>query len=246
MPSLKKAIEAEAVSWIAARIRRFSNRNLVVIDGKSLATDSKTMTKGLRRALWRSDYEDVERAIIKRLIKPGDKVLEGGGGLGLVSMTIAEIVGNENLLAYEASPRSFALLEANKSMNNFTFEVRNRALGHSNDPITFFNHENVLSSSSRPRDHTTEIKIESDDICDIIEQFRPNTLVLDVEGAEIEVIDRADLSSIDKIIAELHPHIVGDKALAPLYAKLFASGFVLDHANSWDNVVSFTKAHDDE
>ncbi|MBL4646815.1 MAG: hypothetical protein JKY99_10210, partial [Rhizobiales bacterium] len=77
IPSLKKAIQAESVSWLSARMRRFNSKKQVVVDGKTLAIDSATMTKGLRRALWRSDYEDVERAIIKRLIKPGDKVLEG-------------------------------------------------------------------------------------------------------------------------------------------------------------------------
>lgn len=238
--SLNQDIKALSASWLSARWRSLSASNRVEFDGIYLALDPK-MPRGLKRALWRADYEDAERAIIKRSIEPTDRVLEGGGGLGLVSMQIASIVGDENLLVYEASPSSHALMSRNVAANGFSFEIRNKALSDRDGNLQFFVHDNVLSSSSIERSGTNEINIPSDDIQTVINTFRPNVLVLDIEGAEVATLKRAPLASIDKIIMEIHPHLVGDAALSGLYQHLYQAGFVMNHDASWQKVLSFNR-----
>ncbi len=238
--TIHRDIKSLSASWLSARWRRWFGGNRVDFDGIHLALDPK-MPLGLKRALWRADYEDAERAIIKRSIKPNDRVLEGGGGLGLVSMQIATIVGNENLLVYEASPNSHALISKNAAANGFSFEIRNKALSDSDGSLQFFVHDNVLSSSAIARSGTNEINIPCDDIESVINSFRPNVLVLDIEGAEVATLKRAPLESIDRIIVEIHPHLVGDAALSGLYQHLYQQGFVLNHDNSWQKVLSFSR-----
>lgn len=238
--SISHDIKSLSASWLSARWRRWFGGNRVEFDGIYLALDPK-MPRGLKRALWRADYEDAERAIIKRSIEPTDRVLEGGGGLGLVSMQIASIVGDENLLVYEASPSSHALMSRNVAANGFSFEIRNKALSDRDGNLQFFVHDNVLSSSSIERSGTNEINIPSDDIQTVINAFRPNVLVLDIEGAEVATLKRAPLASIDKIIMEIHPHLVGDAALSGLYQHLYQAGFVMNHDASWQKVLSFNR-----
>ncbi|WP_306258242.1 FkbM family methyltransferase [Pararhizobium sp. IMCC21322] len=239
--SIDSDIKSQSVSWLAARWRRWFGGGRVNFDGIYLNVDNK-MPQGLRRALWRADYESAERAIVKRALKPTDRVLEGGGGLGLVSMEIARIVGNENLLVYEASPSSHALLSKHVAANGFSFEIRNKALSDKEGSLQFFVHDNVLSSSSIARNETKEISIPCDDIRSIVNSFQPNVLVLDVEGAEVDTLKRAPLNSIDKIIVEIHPHLVGDAALTGLYQHLYQEGFVLNHDNCWQKVLSFNRS----
>jgi len=238
-------IKALPASWLSARWRRWFGGNRVEFDGVFLAIDGK-MPQGLKRALWRADYENAEQAIIKRTIKPTDRVLEGGGGLGLVSMQIAKIVGDENLLVYEASPSSYAMMSKNVATNNFSFEIRNKALSDSAGSLQFFVHDNLLSSSSIERTGTSEISIPCDDIQSVIKSFRPNVLVLDIEGAEVATLKRALLNVIDRIIIEVHPHLVGDVALCGLYQHLYQEGFVLNHDSSWQKVLSFNRPDKNE
>jgi len=238
--NLHHDIKSLSASWLSARWRRWLGGDHVEFDGIHLAIEPK-MPRGVKRALWRADYEDAERAIIKRSIKPTDRVLEGGGSLGLVSMQIATIVGNENLLVYEASPNSHALMSKNAATNGFSFEIRNKALSDSDGSLQFFVHDNVLSSSAIARSGTNEINIPCDDIESVINSFRPNVLVLDIEGVEVATLKRARLDSIDGIIVEIQPHLVGDATLSGLYQHLFQQGFVLNHDSSWQKVLSFSR-----
>ncbi|MGJ8530549.1 MAG: FkbM family methyltransferase [Alphaproteobacteria bacterium] len=241
--NINQDIRAQSVSWLSARRRRWFGGGRVDVDGINL-TVGKKMPKGLKRSLWRADYESAERAIVKRILTPNDRVLEGGGGLGLISMVIATIVGNENLLVYEASPNSYATMSENVAANGFSFEVRNKALSDSEGKLQFFVHDNVLSSSSIERRDTKEISIPCDDIQSVINSFQPNVIILDVEGAEVSTLKRAPLDSIEKIIVEIHPHLVGDAALTELYMHLYHEGFVLNHDNSWQKVLSFNRPVD--
>lgn len=199
------------------------------------------MPDALRRSLWRGDYEGAERAIIRRIVKPGDRVLEGGGGLGLVSMALARIVGPENLLVYEASPTTFSLMTENFRANNLNVTFLNKALADSEGTLTFHTHDNVLSSSTIDRGGLRRIEIPADDIAAVVTQFKPTALVLDIEGSEINVIERAPLDHIRVLIAELHPHLVGDQALVRLYRRMFDCGFVLNHDNCWGRVAVFLR-----
>ena len=45
------------------------------------------------------------------------------------------------------------------------------------------------------------------------------------EGGEVDLLPQADLASVRELIIELHPHIVGDEAIAALIGALKARRF---------------------
>lgn len=186
--SLPYEIRHLAVSRRRAAWRRFTSRESVAVDGFKIAIDRKLMPSALLGTLFGADHEAAERAIIKRIIRSQDRVLEGGAGLGLTTLTIGRIIGAKNLLAYEPAQSTFAWLKRNLDLNGVAVEVRNRALSNRSGAGRFYVHANVISSSLFEREGTEATMVESDDIAEVIRAFRPTALVLDVEGAEAQLL----------------------------------------------------------
>jgi FkbM family methyltransferase len=221
--------------------RRLTRPRLVTIDGFIIEADEAQIGRTATKALWRGTYEAAERFLVRAALRPTDRVIEAGAGLGIVSMNIASIVGPGNVIVYEASPVTAAILQRNLRRNGFVIEVRQRGLSDSDLRERFVHAKNIRGSSSVAAPAGEALEIATDDIAGVLAVFPANTLVLDIEGKEIDVLLRAPLEMIDKIIVEIHPRHLGDAPYLPLYRRLFDSGFVLRHEFSLDDVLFFER-----
>jgi hypothetical protein len=70
-----------------------------------------------------------------------------------------------------------------------------------------------------------------------IAAHRANVLIIDIEGGEIDLLDRADLSPIRLIIMETHYWAVGAEATDKMIRRLIYQGFDIDVSISRDGVV---------
>jgi hypothetical protein len=72
---------------------------------------------------------------------------------------------------------------------------------------------------------------------DEIAKFGANTLLVDIEGGEIELLEEADLTNIDKIFMELHywPDRAG---VNRMIRKLICDGFAVDFSTTYTGVVT--------
>ena len=52
-------------------------------------------------------------------------------------------------------------------------------------------------------------------------------MIMDVEGAEAELFQFADLGGIRHILVELHPHIIAEDKVAGIVGRLESDGFVM-------------------
>src|SRR6185312_247994 len=142
------------------------------------------------KLLYRGNYEAEDILIIRTLLKPGDCVLEGGAGMGLITMTAARIVGEKNVTSYEPVPTTYSLLSENLRTNNFKVRHINRALGTKSGKISFNAQDDLLSSSFLKREGKGRtIEVLTDDITDALSESKANVLILDVEGGEIELLN---------------------------------------------------------
>jgi len=92
----------------------------VEIDGVYVCVDSHArqyMGEGLYRGILNGNYESDERELLRVAVRSGDKVLEIGACLGLTGMLAARIVGEENVLCYEANPEVEWLIRKNYELN---------------------------------------------------------------------------------------------------------------------------------
>ena len=239
---IRKALLARRESALSYWWRRLKRPRTIRIDGFVVEVDQRQIGRTATKALWRGTYEEAERFLVRRALKPGDRVIEAGAGLGIVTMNIAKIVGPENLLVYEASPLTADLLQRNLERNGFSIEVRRRGLSDTDKRERFVHSRNVRASSSVAFPEGFSLDIPTDDVARVVEEFRPNALVLDIEGKEVDVLRGPALEKIEKVIVEIHPRQIGDGVYVPLYRTLFDAGFLIRHELSIDNTLLFERA----
>ena len=205
--------------------RRLVNLKRLRIDGVLIDTRADVMPRFIRTALFKETYEAHERKIVAEVIKPTDRVLETGAGIGLVSLLCAKICGPQNVLSYEANRSVESLIRNNYSLNGWIPRLRMKAITTDGADVSFYVDSNVISSSLIDRNKGTQVTVASDSLAEVISDFLPSAIVMDVEGAEIDLLRQTSLEGISKLIVELHPHIVGDEAALSLREHLRQQGF---------------------
>lgn len=200
---------------------------IITIDGLRVCADRRLVSKTISKVLYRGHHELPERQLAGRFLHRGDRVLEIGAGVGLVSLVCARLVGAENLLSYEANPALEEVIRLNFRLNGMEANLRIAAAAPEAGETTFYFARDLYSSSLIDRHLGKAERVRCDALAAIVAEFKPTVLVMDVEGAEVDLLPVADLSGIDKMLLELHPWIVGQERIDDLIALIGSKGFVL-------------------
>ena len=195
-------------------------------NGVMLSTDPKTVPKTVRYGIFGGIYEAAEAALVQACLKPSDRVLEIGAGTGFISLLTAQTCGEENVFSFEANPAMEIVIRGNYNLNSCTPKLHMRAVTTDGEPITFHSADNLVSSSIYDRNlEGSKVTVESVALSNLLRDIRPTVIVIDVEGAEIDLLTSTDLTGVDRIIMELHPHIVGKEATDTMLRTLESKGF---------------------
>jgi FkbM family methyltransferase len=209
--------------------RRLRNLDTLRIRGVLVGTSKSGTPHSVRNALFKGVYEEHECDIVERIVRPGDRILEIGAGIGLVSLLATRLAGEGQVLSCEANPALEPLIRANYALNGWTPNLRMGAVAASAGKVSFHQNDNLLSSSRIDRKLAGKtITVESHSMDDLLATHAANIVIMDVEGSETELLARADLSIVTSIIVEMHPHIVGQQEIDKLLAKLKTDGFVVN------------------
>jgi FkbM family methyltransferase len=219
----------------------FSRSRTVVLDGFRISLENAFLDpRRIRSQLWTGRYEQQERAIIRAVVRRGDRVLEAGGGLGIVSLNIARIVGVDSLLIYEPQATVAAALRENGRRNGFELNVVERVLSSEAGQKDFWCDGPFVGASLHVR-KGQHCYVQADDIAAVAAQFRPNVLVIDVEGEEDRLIQRCPLTDIDLVVVESHPAMIGHRRISAMYAQLIMAGLDLVHDYTEGRTVTFMR-----
>ena len=206
--------------------RRLINLREIDYHGVRIGTAAEETPRSVRSALFKGTYEDYECQLVERMVRAGDRVLEIGTGIGVVSLLATRLAGEGNVLSCEANPALEPLIRANYARNGWQPHLRMSAVTADGRDLVFHQNDNLLTSSAHDRQLAGEtITVPSAPINDLIAEHAPTVLVMDVEGSETELLPAADLAGVQTIIVEVHPHIVGEEEIAGLLAGLEAQGF---------------------
>jgi FkbM family methyltransferase len=205
--------------------RRLFNVKTITLDGIVVSTELGTISKRVREGLFKGTYEEPERILIRQALHPEDRVLEIGGGIGFVSLLCATICGAANVLTYEANPQMVAIIQRNYTLNGISPMIRSKAITARDREVTFFVDDNIVSSSLHERKDGRPQTVPADPLDEVIAEWKPTTIVMDVEGAETTILPASELRGVKKLILELHPHIVGADAIAKMVQHLNMLGF---------------------
>jgi FkbM family methyltransferase len=234
-----KISQSLKASWRSART--FFRPKEVKLGMIRLRIDPNMMPDSMIRAIFRGSYEFGERAAVERMVKPGDRVVEFGGGIGAVSLTAAHIAGAGAVSVLEPQPQACELIRSNAALNQIQLNCENAAVAPEAGVREFFQSTNMISSSliDRGASHKhvrTVREVRTVALRDII-KTAPSVMIVDIEGAEIELLQSAQLDPVQVVIIEMHPNIVGAEAVAALDIAFHAKGLVgiphLRHADTY-------------
>lgn len=75
----------------------------------------------------------------------------------------------------------------------------------------------------------------------LVEELRPTYLILDVEGAEVEMAPALRLDGVEKLLVEVHAHVTGNDKANEMVQTLVQAGFLVDYFLSRRNQVYMTR-----
>lgn len=235
LPPMWKVRREVRRAWIRTQISiwlRLGNKKHLQYHGLSVPVFRSGMTKGVLIQIARDDYETPEIRGLQIAVRLGDRVLELGSGLGIVTVLAARAIGPKGkLLSFEANP--YMIPDTREFLSEHgvsNVELRHAVLvpWNSLDHSRRFHIGGSFPSSSllSSNGHKTKqsIDVPTQTIDRVMNEFRPDVLICDIEGGEAELIPALDASGLRAVVIELHPDRLGQDELDAIHSALAAHG----------------------
>jgi FkbM family methyltransferase len=212
-----------------------------------LEVDDDQLSETIERGLTRGWYEADEVSLIRHAVKPGDRVIDMGAGLGVTAMVAARIAGPEAVSAYEANPGLIDMLKRNLRRNSLELKVENAVLlphkrAEVESVVQLKLSSEFWSSSVVSSDATARVaEVPTRSLEEAIAAHRANVLVMDIEGLEIDIFEQARLENIDKIIVEIHYDKAGVERTNKAIFGLARQGLEIDLYRAYRGVLLITR-----
>ena len=217
--------------------------NKVRMDGLTYSVATPQITRGHKSTLAFGLHEMEERELVRRWVPSDIPVLELGGGLGVVScLTNHKLANRAKHIVVEANPLMATALDRNRDLNNCAFRVVNKAIAYDCDHVDLNIFDEFVGSSVKNIEiyKTTlgsalqggKVSIQTTTVNKLLDEFDfPEAgIVCDIEGAELDVVERefgALGPRIRFFLAEMHPAILGQVTVDRLLRRLSDLGFTM-------------------
>ena len=197
----------------------------VTIDGIVMRIDPRMSEFNVRKLVL-GRHTRHERELLARALRGGDRVLELGGGVGMVAIECARRIGSDRVTSYEANPELETLIRENYALNDVSPELRMAMVGPEPGSREFHVSEKFSQSSIYDVGPATRrVSVPVHDLAAVMAELRPSVLVIDIQGAERELFRHAPLDGVRLILVEMHPHIVGVRGMLAIRRRMRAEGF---------------------
>jgi FkbM family methyltransferase len=191
------------------------------------------------------EYEYQEQRQLPGIVRPGERVLELGVGIGFIASMILKHENTQAYLGFEANPDLLPYIREVFELNGVDGEICNAALIH--DPavthLDFYKRRHFWGSSLSPEPWAYESieAVPARQFNAVVAGFQPTLIVCDIEGGELELFRHADLSGVKRIYLEIHQSVLGRRGIKELFDILGARNFHYDQFHSTGAVVLFTE-----
>lgn len=188
-------------------------------------------------------YEAPEINALLKLLRPSDKVLELGVGLGVVSGLAAKACPDCEILSFEANPNLIDPIKELHKINKIdSVKITNAILVSKGGGQTreFFIHRSFAEGSLFSSSETVRsVKVDTINIKEVLSSFQPDILVIDIEGGESELFSNLDLTGVRCLVIELHPKIISRSDEIRIFKVCAQAGLYPRIELSSENVVAF-------
>ena len=176
-------------------------------------------------------------------------MLELGAGLGIVGAVVAARAEPERVLSFEANPALIRHIRRLHRINGLTrrIELRNEVLvgpEETRTTLPFHIRSSYLGSSLHSTGRAAEtVNVVTAPLGEVMEELRPDVMLIDIEGGEREILKAADLSGVRALVVEFHPEVYGRDGMAELKKLLTEAGFQRDPEHSSRRVWTCRRPH---
>lgn len=222
--------------------------DVISLHGNLFELSHPRMTKELTKALYYGSYELPEIELIKRHIKPNDRVIELGVGIGATSLILHDLVGSGSLCVFDADKRNIAMAKRNFDLNEKHVLCRNFALSSGAErprTIRIASNVNPLASAAVDVNRTggeMEFEVDTLDFEQTISEFEATALVLDIEGGEYDLLmNAAGFGSLRTIVMETHAMDIGMEKNIAMLDRLEQAGFEIAESTANGTVLALKR-----
>ncbi|MXQ08206.1 FkbM family methyltransferase [Alphaproteobacteria bacterium GH1-50] len=190
------------------------------------------ITRRIERQIRLGNYEAGECQAAAKFVKAGDRVLELGGGIGLVSSLVGKIEGVEKIVSVEAHPGLLDVIRETQRLNGVSdAELRHGVVADGTGESTvFYLRNDFWGSSMEPdsRPYTEAVSVPCFGLDDLIAEVKPSVIISDIEGGELGLFNHSSLEGVRTVIIETHPRLYGRQGEKDVLKSFIDLGFVVD------------------
>lgn len=196
------------------------------VDGCEIEIPKNLTTRSYRACFFTGEYEAEECSLVREFVRPEDAVLELGACMGVVScVTNKRLRDKTRHVVVEGNPLLIPVLNRNREINDAGFVIENCAASKERE-VTFYIHPVYVVGGSAERKTEKAVRVRGCSWAELDQQRGPfTTLIMDVEGSELEVLEGAPelIARYRLVIAELHEWAIG-RARVERCRELFRAG----------------------
>jgi len=181
-------------------------------DGCTFDIPKDVTTRSFRSCFLLATHEIDERILLKRYIRPQDRVIELGACLGIVSCLTNKILADKSAhVVVEANPLCVQGLYRNRDLNKAGFLVEHCAVSNGSE-VTFYLHPKYIVGGSLQRPTERGVRLPAKSLTQLERERGPFTaLIIDIEGSERDVFEDSVelLKRYRLVVVELHDWAIG-------------------------------------
>jgi FkbM family methyltransferase len=209
--------------------------------GIALVAKHPAISPKMREVLYQDDYEVPELMILRHTLKRSDRVLEVGGGIGYLSAYLAQVCGDANVTVVEANPELEPVIRRNHALIGVAPRLISAVATCGDcESATLYLATNFWATSTMGGKNR-KVVVPTVNLNRLIEELKPTYLILDVEGAEIEMAPALRLDGVEKLLVEVHAHVSGNDKANAMVQQFVQAGFLIDFFMSRRNQVYMTR-----
>jgi FkbM family methyltransferase len=210
--------------------------------GLTLYLPEAALKGNLERALSSGRYETHEADALLLHLRPGDRMLDLGAGLGFICALAARVLGEGAVFGVEAGPETVKLARKNLAANGFPGVklMRGAVVGTGDGEVEFGQRPAFWASALRGPEGWPEnaqvIRVPARPIGTLIARCAPTVISCDIEGGELEVLCEP-LPGVRLVVVETHPAVYGPEGVKRIKAVLAEQGFAEAEGAKKDTLV---------
>lgn len=220
----------------------------LVYEGLNVSINRSGMIAPIMEQIYNREYERPEISGLSRVVRPGDRILELGAGLGIISALAARAAGPGGAVrSYEANPALIPDTQAFLATNHVhTVDLINAVLVPDDSPSSrhlhlagSFAESSLLGAEGRNPQGSVEVPAQS--LAAVLQDFRPDVLICDIEGAEVDLFPAFPPSTLRAAVVELHPDRLTADQIRSIHAGMAAQGLHRQEPGPGGTVVIYAR-----